>query len=89
MAVAPSKAAIPTITHERVAHNGGGGGGPRGWGFGHALWLDASAGVGAGVGKVPVWVASFDSAIPSNDAPFSNFEFAASTVAAFAVQSSE
>jgi hypothetical protein len=88
MAVAPSKAAIPTITHERVAHNGGG---PRGWGFGHALWLDASAGVGAGVGKVPVWVASFASAKPGkkNGDPFSTFEFAASTVAAFAVQSSE
>ena len=85
MAVAPSKAAIPTITHERVAHNGGG---LRGWGFGHALWLDAS-GVGAGLGKVPVWVASFDSAKPANDDPFSNFEFAASTIFAFAVQSSE
>ncbi len=86
--MAPSKAAIPTITHERVAHNGGGG--PRGWGFGHALWLDASAGVGAGVGKVPVWVASFANAKPKkNGDPFSTFEFAASTVANFAVQSSE
>jgi len=52
------------------------------------VWLDAS-GVGAGVGKVPVWVASFDSAKPANNDPFSNFEFAASTVAAFAVQSSK
>ncbi len=67
------------------------GGGPRGWGFGHALWLDAS-GVGAGVGKVPVWVAGCDSfalGIAEKVYPFVNTEFAASTIVAFAVQSSE